>query len=356
MITFHVLGFEVSTTQSGDVGSAPQPIHDSAFGVPEIGGRSLLRGVLLKDQVVKSQRIKEGLHHRVSNLVVHVATNNELIAVAQPLFRLRSQVFPKCHLRISVIVLAQQVTLVLAPNRGGARRVGNWSVNAHAAQDHAILAPVSGPRPSTKFGLVATSAHGQVSHRAVGEDAGASPLAASASEVAGVVKASSAGAVGVEGMIHALAPLTAAAHLGPVAAQFLKEENINLIVLHGLEQSCLGRALWFEKKASMIQAHESQNIRAFGAKEITEVNKLIIGKVKNGVLFCEGVGVVGMGVVTDFNVLLGSLPVPSSGRPTPFSRLCCHAQPVYLPREGPHWGLVFCGWKKEPFEHCWGRT
>jgi len=54
--------------------------------------------------------------------------------------------------------------------------------------------------------------------------------------------------------------------------------------------------------------------------------------------FYKVIGVVGGVVVTGLNILLGSLPVPSSGRPVPFSWLRRHAQPVDLPREGPHWG------------------
>ena len=88
----------------------------------------------------------------------------------------------------------------------------------------------------------------------------------------------------------------------------------------------------------MIQGYQTKNIRALWAKEVAEVDKFIICKTESRLLFCGGVGVVGVGVLTVFNGLLGSLPVPSSGRPAPFSRLRRRAQPVYLPREGPHWG------------------
>jgi len=68
-------------------------------------------------------------------------------------------------------------------------------------------------------------------------DARASPLAAIASEVAGVVKASRSGAMGVEGVVDSLPPLPASSHLGPVAAKFLEEKNIDFICANRLKRA-----------------------------------------------------------------------------------------------------------------------
>jgi len=116
-------------------------------------------------------------------------------------------------------------------------------------------------------------------------------------------------------VIDSLPPLPASPHLGPVAAKLLEEKDINFICSDGLEQSSLERALGLQKKPSMIQGYQSKNIRALGAKEVAEVDKFVICKIESGLLFCGGVGVVGVGLLTGFNCLLGSLPVPSSGRP-----------------------------------------
>jgi len=64
-----------------------------------------------------------------------------------------------------------------------------------------------------------------------------------ASEVSGIVEASCLGAVGIEGMVDSLPPLPVSPHFGPIAAEFLEEENINFVCLNGLEQSGLERAL-----------------------------------------------------------------------------------------------------------------
>jgi len=58
------------------------------------------------------------------------------------------------------------------------------------------------------------------------------------------MKASRAGAVWVEGVVHSLPPLPASTHLGPVAAELLEEKDVNFICSNGLEQSGLERALW----------------------------------------------------------------------------------------------------------------
>jgi len=152
------------------------------------------------------------------------------------------------------------------------------------------------------------------------------------------MKASCSGAMGVEGMVDSFSPLPALPHLGPVTAKLLEEKDIDFICANRLKKSSLGRAPGLQEEPSMIQRHQAKNIGALGAKEVAEADKFVICKTRSGLLFCGVVGVVGVGLLTVFNCLLGSLPVPSSGRPAPFSRLRRRAQPVYLPREGPHWG------------------
>jgi len=139
-------------------------------------------------------------------------------------------------------------------------------------------------------------------------------------------------------MVDSFPPLPVLSHLGPVAAKLLEEKNVNFICANRLKKSSLERAPGLQKEPSMIQRHQAKNIGTLGAKEVAEVDKFVICKTESRLLFCGGVGVVGVGLLTVFNYLLGSLPVPSSGRPAPFSRLRRRAQPVYLPWEGPHWG------------------
>jgi len=88
----------------------------------------------------------------------------------------------------------------------------------------------------------------------------------------------------------------------------------------------------------VIKGDQSKNILVLWAKEVAKVDEFVICKTESRLLFHGGVGVVGVDVLTVFNILLGSLPVPSSGRPAPYSWLRRHAQPVDLPWEGPHWG------------------
>jgi len=57
------------------------------------------------------------------------------------------------------------------------------------------------------------------------------------------MKASRLGVMGIEGMVDSLPPLPASPHLGPIAAEFLEEENVNFVCSNGLEQSGLERAV-----------------------------------------------------------------------------------------------------------------
>ena len=107
----------------------------------------------------------------------------------------------------------------------------------------------------------------------------------------------------------------------------------------GLEQGCFIRAMRFHLETTVVKGNKTDNIGRFRTEEIPEIDEGIVCKIQSRFMFFWGVGVVGIVGLTDFRGLLGGLPVPSSGRPSPFSRLRRRAQPVdLLLREGPHWG------------------
>jgi len=61
----------------------------------------------------------------------------------------------------------------------------------------------------------------------------------------------------------------------------------------------------------MIQRHQAKNIGTLGAKEVAEVDKFVICKTESRLLFCGGVCVVGVGLLTVFNCLLGANHTPT---------------------------------------------
>ena len=116
MIAWYVLGLEVSTAHSGEVSSAPQAIHDFAFGIAEVCGGGILRIMVFKDQVVQPEVFKEGRDKWVSDFIVYISADNQLIAFLEPGLGFSSEILPERNLRVSVIVLALEITFVLVPN------------------------------------------------------------------------------------------------------------------------------------------------------------------------------------------------------------------------------------------------
>ena len=110
------------------------------------------------------------------------------------------------------------------------------------------------------------------------------------------------------------------------------------MVTDGLEEALFVWTLGFNAEAAMIKGHQAHNVGRLGSKEVAIVNQSVVCMLQSrvGVFVFGGVGVVGRGVLTGFNGWVRGLPVPSSGKPIPLSRLRRCLQPVDLRLgEGP---------------------